>query len=543
MARKNAPINKTASVGGLEPDDTNVLVLQLGCQTEAEVIEFRHGEFLELIKEHLGMTLITDARTASDFIKQHGPSFIVVIDGAFAKRDHRWLQDEVVETIKNGAALIFCCEFPRTVSSHDFKYMILNAFNLSWEPGLIRSGTYSLHKACDVLTGIHHAPGIEVDLEMSAVQIWDIEDDARLYINKELDQGEEKGKDCAATVFQKYENGYVCYVGDLDTTPVMRNVILNFMTKANMKFSNPMKHRGSYKQRDHGPPAQSLHRFKKRERNTTPLNHRGPCGTCGNPATNRTCNLCKTVFYCSSNCQNMALKKHKDFCPASRIPLGEAIKLAVQGNATPLVKELISTQDRREVLERLIDTYRLRVEDLYHVSGINAGYYKNPGSKDLCMEEFVNFLCQLQGSRQIVRPEWWDLASQTDCEDLARNHILRFYIGNPITDHEIATHYGNPVMPSALRTLGDILYGEKVPQRPVSRGLGNQENSGQEGVSAAIAPEDTPLGNPGSLGPEGYDTEELEAEITAGLEAQETMLNERKDSDPKKAVIQFGMDA
>ncbi|KAF3907644.1 hypothetical protein AA313_de0205817 [Arthrobotrys entomopaga] len=139
--------------------------------------------------------------------------------------------------------------------------------------------------------------------------------------------------------------------------------------------------------------------------------------------------------------------------------------MARQGNPTPLVKELIFKQDRREALERFIDIYRVRIEDLHHISGIQAGCYKQIDSPEPSMEEFVNFLRLLQGSSQIARPSWWDLEAQTACEDLARNHIMRFYIGSPVTDQEIIDHYGDADMPAALRALAEIIYGSKVPLR------------------------------------------------------------------------------
>ncbi|KAK6539611.1 hypothetical protein TWF694_009820 [Orbilia ellipsospora] len=89
------------------------------------------------------------------------------------------------------------------------------------------------------------------------------------------------------------------------------------------------------------------------------------------------------------------------------------------------------------------------------------------------MEEFVNFLRLLQGSSQTARPSWWDLEAQTACEDLARNHIMRFYIGSPVTNDDITAHYGDVDMPSALRALAEIIYGGRVPVRRIET---NTEN-------------------------------------------------------------------
>ncbi|EPS44218.1 hypothetical protein H072_1787 [Dactylellina haptotyla CBS 200.50] len=459
----------------------SILICAFASGTEAKVVELRHGDFLELIQTSFFTAVAKSPTAAADYMRRKSPNVILAIDSAFAKPEYRWFQDHVARNTKAGAALIMCCEFPRTVSTLDFKTMILNAFNLGWEPGLVYQGTYNLHNTGGLLAGIEQATGVEAELKMTAVQVLDVEDKSRLYINREFDEGEGKGKDAAAAICEKYEKGYLCFIGDLNTSPIMRNIMINIIAKVNMRSSNHIRRHSNQQQ-----PKNQFHDFSssspipapkmKWARNTTPLNPRGPCENCGKAVTTRTCHSCQTVFFCNGECQNIGLKKHTPICPANSVTLSRAIKLALQGNPTPLVKELIFKQDRREALERLIDAYRLRIEELNRVSGIKVGCYINPDSTELNTDEFINFLRNMHGSRQVARPEWWDLAAQTDCEDLARNHIMRFYIGAPATDREIANHYENPEMPAALRALADIIYGAKVPERRVSPDHRGNEN-------------------------------------------------------------------
>lgn len=178
------------------------------------------------------------------------------------------------------------------------------------------------------------------------------------------------------------------------------------------------------------------------------------------------------------SCMNAAARKHKEVCAAHRVTLSQAIEMADRGNPMPLVRELvIFPKDHQEVLERLIDCYRFRVEDLQKISGIRAGCYRDSGTGDVHLEEFVNFLRQLQRSNQPARPPWWELASQVQCEDMACNHIMRYYIGNPIDENEVVAHYGDKLMPAALRALSNVLYNGPVPER--AEDTDDQDNNNQ----------------------------------------------------------------
>ncbi|KAK6539612.1 hypothetical protein TWF694_009821 [Orbilia ellipsospora] len=346
-------------LAGLPPDDTNVLVLSFASETEKQVCEYRHGDLLQHIKDTFGMTVKTNPDDALSHINIHAPTFILVVDSGFAQQRYRWFQDHVFRAVRAGACLILCCEFPRTVNTDDFQRMLFNASNLRWEVGLFRVGTYSLHNICDILTGIHHAPGVEHDFEMRAIELYDLNDKSRLFIDKDLDLTKDKTKNSAAVAVEKTENGYICYIGDAGTQPVLRNVLSYLMAKANIKYSKGHVHnQPRHKQRRGGQSQPAfLHAPFIQQGNNPAISRNsprriprgGPCDNCGKPNTTRTCYSCQTVFYCNGECQSIGLRKHKDVCPAQTVSLEAAIQMAREGNPTPLVKELIFKQDRREV--------------------------------------------------------------------------------------------------------------------------------------------------------------------------------------------------
>ncbi|KAK6536745.1 hypothetical protein TWF281_000962 [Arthrobotrys megalospora] len=475
--------DKSAKPAYVPPDNSEVLVIQL-TPSEAWAVENRHGEFIKRIKETIGLTVVTSADEAIKFINSQHPAFILAVDSEFANPNYRRLQNEVAFIVEHGAAFIMCGEFPRNVDTDNFRQMALNAFNLGWEPGPVHKGIFSLHKPCDVLDGIHRANGVEMDLEIAAALVHNVDDRSRLYICKGLDADEDtKFKNFAALAFEKRGQGYLGWVGDINGRSEIHNVIFKFIDCAGPKFRTGrllrLRKERNLPQTGGGRPVDHIRRQRAiRVANRAPASQRGPCDHCGKALATHFCLDCNAVFYCSRSCMNVASRKHKEVCAAHRATLSQAIELANQGSPMPLVRELVVfPKDHQEVLERLIDCYRFRVEDLHNVSGIEAGCYRDSGSNGVHMEEFVNFLRQLQRSNQPVRPPWWELASQIQCEDMARNHIMRYYIGNRADEDEVVAHYGEKLMPAALRALGDILYGHPVPQRvDIPQ---DQENQGQ----------------------------------------------------------------
>ncbi|KAK6355064.1 hypothetical protein TWF696_004190 [Orbilia brochopaga] len=528
-------------------EDTDVLILQLADPSVGEALLHHHGDFLDAIKARFGATTLSDADQAINHIVRHAPALILAVDSGFASSRHRRLQDTVATAVRNGSAFIMCCDFAATVTPSRFKKMILNAFNLGWEFGRLRTAVYSLYFAPEALINIEKQPAVEHDVEMTAVQLYDVEDESRLYIDEKR-EGKTREKDAAPIVCERLNDGYVMYVGDVYNISSTKAIILTLMhnvlkeahgpkrppppppktsatqsgpTRGILKKERPASESPNFelptpeqpkvaplKPDNDATPSPVRHR---RERNTAPLNQRGPCLTCGKASTTRACNMCKAVFFCSSACQNIALKTHKETCAANRVSLAQAIALAEDGNPAPLVKELIHIHEPRVAIERLIDAYRLRIEDLHDISGIDAGHYmQSPDHtppQPPRMEEFITFLRHMQDTVQIVRPHWWDLAAQTECEDLARNHVVRMYIGRKADEGEIVAHYGGEgLMPKALRVLGDVLYGCKVPEPEE-----NTEDDAEDGETKGFGrPKE---GEEGEEGEEEDYGEEIDEEV------------------------------
>ncbi|EWC46704.1 hypothetical protein DRE_03949 [Drechslerella stenobrocha 248] len=464
----------------------DALILQLNGPADAEALLNRHLGLLLSARRLFNVTFATETEQAITHIKRFTPTLIAAIDAGVASPSNRTLQDHIAAAVKGGSSFLMCCNFSRGVTESDFKAMIFNVFNIGWEFGQFHNGAYVLNCHFNTLDSIRHQGimGIEPEIQMKAIELWNTKVESRLYMDKDLNVRQGPSQGSAAVAFEKLGKGYVGYIGGISNIYPIRSLTLAFMRNALLKLSPPplLPPQRPIPPHRNPPKSTSLsvaRRFYRRERNTGPLNPRGPCDNCGRRDTIYACIKCKAVFYCSGDCQAASVKSHREVCIANRISLESAISLAEEGNTMPLVKELILIQERHEVFERLIDTYRLRIEDLNRISKIQKGCYNQQSRNKLNMEEFIDFLRRMQTSSQIVRPAWWDLESQVNCEDLARNHYLRVYIGRPVTDAQIIAHYDDEkFMPTALRVLGNIFYGATIPDPPA--GDGTDESTTEE---------------------------------------------------------------
>ena len=111
---------------------------------------------------------------------------------------------------------------------------------------------------------------------------------------------------------------------------------------------------------------------------TTP----SPCATCQQPATQH-CAQCRTTTYCNRECQKADWKKHKQQCSKDGQKSGPTGKPTFQVHSisdpsslsTALSDEFLHSLPKQEVYKRLIDSYRLRIEDMYTFQGEHMGLY------------------------------------------------------------------------------------------------------------------------------------------------------------------------
>jgi splicing suppressor protein 51 len=121
-----------------------------------------------------------------------------------------------------------------------------------------------------------------------------------------------------------------------------------------------------------------------------------------------------------------------------------------------------------DVMDQLIDAYRMRVEDDHRFRGDNHGLYIGGDP----LEDFKGFLDkaeaqmgkeqQGEAKRSGILPRWWNQEKRTVCEQRATRRDLWSSLHYVVEKHDIQEHYMDNLMPMKLRMLAETVYGFPV---------------------------------------------------------------------------------
>lgn len=145
----------------------------------------------------------------------------------------------------------------------------------------------------------------------------------------------------------------------------------------------------------------------------------------------------------------------------------------------------LHNRPEKDVYRLLIDTYRLRVEDIYNLEGEAMDNSLYSGADDGLIG-FREFLQKVSTKRGLL-PSWWTPEKQ-ECEEFGMNSSkqnLKF-----ATDKaDIIEHYRDSQFPMQLRMLGEAVYGNAPggsDGTPMRKMLAAMEGGGMEGMQGTM---------------------------------------------------------
>ena len=196
------------------------------------------------------------------------------------------------------------------------------------------------------------------------------------------------------------------------------------------------------------------------------------------------CSRCQLALYCSKDCQKEDWKNgHKRICgktpkdamaeeldatlnmfgassPSTSVAGMNISQLSSRpGKAPKFIRDAayLNSLSESDAMLRIIDSYRLRVEDEYTFEGEAGGLY---GGDDP-VPDFKDFLIKAEKKGGIL-PSWWSLEKRQECIRLGRrrNHFNSLYFA--VEKSDIIEHYKDNWMPMKLRMIAQMVTGSKI---------------------------------------------------------------------------------
>jgi hypothetical protein len=176
------------------------------------------------------------AKTASgaiQYLEANNPSSILVIDEGLTMAENRAVLDKVVSYVRNGGLVIIGLHFPCFTNMITFDKFFNETFSLPWRHGDYHRTSFQLNPSCSLPTGAA-SNSLPAPYSMKALHVKDAQPHEKIFVpvanattQSHVFPPEYVDQSQAAVVGAKVGNGYLAYIGDVNSEEGSDNIILS----------------------------------------------------------------------------------------------------------------------------------------------------------------------------------------------------------------------------------------------------------------------------------------------------------------------------
>jgi mitochondrial splicing suppressor protein 51 len=202
------------------------------------------------------------------------------------------------------------------------------------------------------------------------------------------------------------------------------------------------------------------------------------CGKASSKDTSlKRCAKCRTIHYCSRDCQKADWKQHKKVCAMAAQKSGStnnalpstvstssrstASTSSIPGRLQALLdKKWLHDRTEEEVYNLPIDTYRFRMEEEYVMTG-DCDLESIYGGAPTGQQGFRRFLNRFKQNPELL-PPWWSAEHVRRCRKVGSKEDGWSALDCASEKSDVVEHYKDPTMPMQLRAFAEQVYGSSA---------------------------------------------------------------------------------